>query len=214
MDFLLEVMPQMYHLFPGIGKQGITQEQQMEGLDSTSAGRFNKKYLYQPDGSRFGVLKTSQKQTVRDLLEKFERAGRADILCGPTNNILPVLDHIDLVKTSRFIAYHTHTFYNCVRIIPILYESKSNTVINISTWFPDKIPDDDLGIVIKDLEVATLKELSIYGVNPAVYPYLSTVRMCKHCGIVSDFSKPNKAPWLSYKDKNRYKRMSSSRVDA
>ena len=78
-------------------------------------------------------------------------------------------------------------------MLPIVTNHKEMTCYNVSCLFPEKIPEDDIGLLVyaKDLLELELEDLGV----PEYIEYLSHKRMCPHCGVVSDHSKTKKQPW-------------------
>ncbi len=188
--YLIKVKKYHWHLFPDAETS----------QDLNTSGLHNKKLLKivklsQKDGSRFTCI-YSKLFEGSDMVDRLRYILGKDLDIRFEGNTLEK-HHIEaMVKQSKYEyrAYLTHSFLNGTRYVPVIVGKEANCVYNISSYFKEKIPEDDIGVLIK-----TADDLIIESCKPEIIKYESFKRMCRCCGIVSDFSKPRKNVWLSAK---------------
>lgn len=195
-DFLIEVAKNRYHIFPGI--PGTTQEESMFLVGDKQAGLSTFK-LAQKDGSRFSIIETSRKPTEIVIRIGAAHPNRRPIWIGkrlPRAELIEALISEKLSpKNTTYLAYRTHCFLNGSRYYPILVQEQLNTFIDISNLFLEQVPEDEMGVFAEKDAGLGIKKSDGYSWIPLVIDYFSEIRMCKQCGVVSNFSKPKQNPW-------------------
>ena len=195
-DFLIEVARNRYHIFPG--NPGTTQEESMFLIGDKSAGLKTFK-IAQKDGSRFPIIETSKKPSEIVIRIAAAHKDRKPIWIGKR---LPRSELEERIRTRRltpknstYLLYTTHQFLNGSRGFPIIVLDQLNTFIDVGNWFLDKVPEDEMGVFVKTGEELLLPlEEGIFWKPKEIY-YPSEIRLCKHCGIVSNVSTPRENPW-------------------
>lgn len=190
---LLEIAPGKFHVFPS---ESTTQDLNMSGLGA-SKGVVIRNQL-QKDGTRIKYINTNKLSGI-DIINRIYdiKPGHEEIVpelkLSPENfNIL--LNVIG--EAGEYRIYKTNLFTDSYRVFPILVDHTRLCCYNLQPLFSHLIPEDNLGILIRDendLLSLTLPKLG----TPKVIEYLSNKRMCPMCGVVSDHTKPPKQPWHS-----------------
>jgi hypothetical protein len=199
-DFLVEVSKDLYHVFPGIHE--VTQEESMFLLGDKSAGLALKK-IPQKDGSRFAVIQGRFK-TPGEIVIRIAAAHshRRPIWIGRRPSAEELLDMISSgtisPQNSTFIAYKTHQFLNGARYFLVIARDTLNCFLDVGALFPENVPEDSLGLFAENLSELGIKKVDGWTWVPHVVEYLSEIRLCSKCGVVSNFSVPKHTPWGSY----------------
>jgi len=190
-DYLVEITPSHFHVF-----RNNPTTQDLDNKSLQTGGLVSVKYLYQKDGSRFKVL-YAPKYTPYDVSKRMKEMfpGNLDLLIETktTPEALSLLMQ-NPPESLIYRVYHTHTFLNAKRYVPLIIVPDIKTFYYPTSLFPDKVPEDDFGLLADSED-----ELAIHNTIPEVISYLSYHRLCHHCGIVSNHKKPKKNPWLSKK---------------
>lgn len=183
--FIVEVCDMHFHIFPD---NEISQERHMKHIRPGKG--IAVKTLYQKDGSKFKTMHMKSGSGLAVINKLAAWYDGASIIWHESIITKEQLLRLD-IEDCEYRAYHLHTFINGIRYLPILINNKLKTHYNLSKFFPNKIPEDDIGVLVKDVE-----ELSLLNQTPEVLPYLSNMRLCSCCGRVSDVSKKYLNPWM------------------
>ena len=143
---------------------------------------FNLKWLFQKDGSRF--------KSIYSALHKAPALSRRFRTFFPEKIVVPESPNIP--PTYKYIAYHSHSFLNGNRYFPLFVSDLF--AFNAAKLFPHLTPEDDIGVIANSIE-----ELEYNGLIPEEISYLSYIRLCQCCGVVSNTAKPKKNPWIAKK---------------
>lgn len=196
--YVIKVAGSMWHVFPDAE---VAQDRNMSEFKNKRM--FKVRYLAQKDGSRFkclyegrsGFITQQMIERIREYFPKqdelyttiehdydrlMQRIKRGVV--GPHNHV--------------FRVYRTHKFLNGERFFPVIIHHDSKTVYDAACLFPDKVPEDDLGVFAESEDELTLG----LSWKPEVVDYQSFIRLCPCCNVVSDTSKPLREPWLSKKN--------------
>jgi len=140
-------------------------------------------------------IKYPYERGVSDLIEAIHTldssAGNLYRMCFDST---PVWDQCE------FRFYHTNTFLNGWRGIPVLINHARKIFWNISSYWPQLEVEDNIGIIISDL-----RDITVEGRIPELVSCLAGPQLCPHCGIVSDITKPRERPWVKFKHIERVK---------
>lgn len=190
--------------------------------------------ITQPDGSRFRVVKTQKIRGI-DIVSALKgiegwigEFGKEEIWVENSSvkriaregveiqweKVLEGILEGEPGKDWIYISYRTHIFLNGERHVPVIVRPKQKTFYALSgTVFAEIMAEDGFGVLVEEGNIDELvlrkwsrgeSEVSI--VRPIVINYLSTIRLCKHCGCVSDISAPKRNPWLAFKRELRKRR--------
>lgn len=197
-QFLYEVKPNYWHILPSAD---TTQELNMKSIKSASM--LYVRYLYQKDGSRFKCIYSKNFDAV-DIVKRLEVLfpHRPPIWVPTPIDVDRLLGRLKsgLLNPEKYEyrVYHTHTFLNGKRYLPIIIAKTGGTFYAVENLFKNYTPEDDLGLLVDNEEQLVLPFTDWI---PKVITYQSFVRLCPCCGVVSDISKPKKNPWLSKKQR-------------
>lgn len=96
----------------------------------------------------------------------------------------------------EYRVFVTHRFENGVRCFPIVINNEDRLCFNISALWPALEPEDRLGVLVGNDQIADALKLSCLP-NMIVQDYFANVRLCPCCLNVYDSSKPRRTPWLN-----------------
>ncbi len=201
----------MYHVFPD--KDSI-QENHFKPFNLIHDKRYYMvKRLPQKDGSRFYAIWS--RYTVFDVKQRLENIVKIPIYVQTSFTTESLLQWLadtggHLIQgvekgTWEYVAYWTHTFLNGRRVIPVIIDHVSQTVIDVSCVFSELVAEDNMGVIVDDVSELDLGPmLGIAGIplkaNISIIPsyirYFSGIRMCASCGVVSDHGEALEKPWL------------------
>lgn len=202
----------MYHVFPCAD---AIQEKHFKPFNTIHDKRmYLVKKLPQKDGSRFYALWS--RYTVYDVREKLQGIIQTPIYMPVSFRQDELLDFFHntgmmlLTGIERgeveYLSYWTHSFLNGKRVIPLLVDHMSQTVMDITPVFPELAAEDGMGVLIQDIAELNIGSLinippttRIYGplnILPTTIRYFSSIRMCASCGVVSDHGEALDKPWL------------------
>lgn len=190
-SLLIEVRENHFHIFPA---QSVPQETAMAGFGSIKG--LTVKTDVQKDGTRFKYIVHSRLSTMDLINLIYEiRPGHPEIL--PELRLhKEELEKVLSLDPARYQykLYRTNLFNSSYRAFPIVIDLNNLSCYYLDTLFPELVPEDGLGILIRNEE--DFKTITLSGIGePEVIDYLATKRMCPMCGVVSDSSKPPKRPW-------------------
>lgn len=99
----------------------------------------------------------------------------------------------DRFRGFEFTVHVLHQFLNCVRVIPVIRDKYQSW--NVSALWPHLVPEDGIGLLIeKESDIEKIFVLPTTSA-PTTCRYMSTIRMCPCCKIVSDVSRPPQRLW-------------------
>lgn len=192
--YLVEVFPKYFHLFPC---RHTTQDINMKPFKRIG-NCVGIRAVKQKDGSKFKFLyakRSDQLDIIRRLNidfpdtfniwqeTKVTKEWLEDWVFG--GKVLYRDDH-------EYKVYWLHTFLNGKRMFPLIINKGAKTFYNACTLFEGLVPEDNLGVLVSDVD-----DLVLDGVwKPEEIDYRSFVRLCSHCGVVSNLARPKKNPWL------------------
>lgn len=191
----------LYHPFPTIS---ITQNENFRKKKyRTGGGAVNIKYLPQADGSRFPVYTPSvflqaKYKHIKEmtLSEKVNNSLYKECLFWNEKKIS--LKELELILLGRdgyrlsYLIYVLHQFANAIRVVPILIDWVSQEFYNLSFVFSQHRPEDGFGVLIQDISQLNT-EMHLRGVRGfQVIEYMSSKRICMHCGQCYDIRKNKK----------------------
>jgi hypothetical protein len=213
---LLYKVPEGYHILP---PAAVTQDTNMFKYRLGKGCKI--RWLYQKDGSRFKVLQFSKKWAPYDIVEFLSNDYDVPNLISEAvpSEPLGFGNLCNLIKsrglsdqpTFKAIAYWTHTFLNGFRIIPVLIDTSMQRFYDLVKFYRQYTPEDDLGILIEDIDSLTIPGI-LKSTDFRIISYLSTVRLCPKCGVVSDINKPKEHPWLYYTQTGKYQKQTEDNL--
>lgn len=218
MDFLMPVVKEEVHrdkrgdglkekkyfmLFPSV--EGISQDWLENVIPKTLHSKnsnIKRSPIKQPDGSAFrtftctGSLRDTYSYMVQNVIA-LARGNR--VIIPDHNEVVHAIEDFargkfDIVTGGfKYYLYVTHEFENCKRVFPIV--ANKEYCWNISELWEQLVAEDELGVLwkngsdIKQFHLPTLP-------TPTVITYLSNIRMCPCCKVVSDITCPPEKPWV------------------
>lgn len=206
---LLKIKEYHWHILPSTP---VAQEVNMATYILGRRVGITGKNIPQKDGSKFKCMFSK-------CLNQADIVDRLSVLAP--ESIKPIIqtfvtkqELLNLILTNKidpnicvYRAYWTHTFLNGRRVIPVIIDPVLDTFYDASVLFPEFIPEDDIGLLINDYEDITISTPKYdWKLGSNVIEYLSYVRLCPCCGIVSNTRHPRKNVWGGLKHINLYQK--------
>lgn len=204
-----------YHLLPGFE---TTQEVQMAGFRSSSLLQTG--FFYQKDGSRFKYIRTNKR--LKRILKGPDIIHRIYTMMPSIRTIWPQEEFpSDVTRLDggleegrvRLVLYVLHNFLNGSRVLPIIvneslhcfYEVKGFDDLWKGVGLDERVPEDGMGLLfeggVEEAKGVLGGMLGFTRDNIQVINYLSAVRLCACCGVVSDHSVVKSDPWKKFANK-------------
>lgn len=209
-NYLWDMGEGRYHLLPGFE---TTQEVQMAGFRSSTLLQTG--FFYQKDGSRFKYIRTNKK--LKKVLKGPDIIHRIYSLLPSIRTIWPQEEFPSDVRWEgrnvRLVLYVLHNFLNGSRVLPIVvneslhcfYEVKGFDGVWKGVGLDERVPEDGMGLLfeggVEEAKDVLSGMLGFTREDIKVINYLSSVRLCACCGVVSDHSVVRSDPWKKFANK-------------
>lgn len=186
-NYLITVSSNAYHILPG---RKCRQETNMSAIKR--GYRLNTRMVPQKDGSRFKLITAPAVLSTMDIIDILQRYYLTKTNLIPETHVNQKELH-SLIRNYHnefvYFIYHTHTFIDSMRVIPVLVHYKAETFYNASCLWPELNPEDNFGILITGTD--DFENLRIPKVmTPEIIEYRASKHLCPTCGRIYDTEKP------------------------